>query len=171
MRYIKMSYMGFTLCVNPESISLALSKSVSRQPFLSRKSRVSGISRQPCVIKGKGILFGENAQLQANELGRLFMSERSAWLFSPVIEARKMFFTSLEIKAGATREGIEYSFEFCEDISDKEYRYPFTYTYALEGENLFDIASRCHIEIGELFNLNAYPDLFSVREGDKVWLK
>ena len=47
----------------------------------------------------------------------------------------------------------------------------FGYTLAAENENLFDIAARTGVGIEKIIDFNSFEEPFSVREGDRVWLK
>ena len=61
-------------------------------------------------------------------------------------------------------------FEFIQDTNNKKNQKPIDFTYALKNENMYDIAHRCSADIEGLFLNNDYEDLFSVEEGDKIWL-
>ncbi len=171
MKTIKMIYKGFEFPVNAQELETEFSKRTAALPILKRSARVREVCFNPAVISGRGILSGEKAQEQANELVRLFREEDGAYLFSPIFPPIKAFFTELKLKTAANREGIEFSFRFVEEYCAKKGGYSFGYTYAREGENLYDVANRCSVSVEELFSLNGYKDLFSVNEGDRIWLK
>ena len=170
MKYVKMNYRGLELSVNPESITIEMSKKIATAPVLFKNSISKEICFNPTVISGKGCFFGERAGEQANRLLTEFRSRGSAYLFCPLFPPLKMLFSDLKINADAQKGCIEYTFSFVEERCTKEGRKSFGFTYALEGENLYDIAGRCGVDVGALFSANSYRDLFSVKEGDKVWL-
>lgn len=171
MKSIKMSYKGFEFPVNAQSLEIEFSKRTAVSPIIKRGSRVQEICYNPTVISGSGILSGNSAPEQANRLMRIFREESAAYLFSPAFPPMKMFFKALKLSTKANESGIEFSFEFEEEYCAKRNRRSFGYTYAAEGENLYDIANRCDIPIEELFALNGFKDLFSVSGGDRIWLR
>ncbi len=171
MKSIKMSYKGFEFPVNSQSLEIELSKKTAAAPIIKRGARVQEICFNPTVISGAGILSGDGAPEQANRLMRIFREESSAYLFSPAFPPMRMFFKALKLSSRADKNCIEFSFEFEEEYCAKRSRHSFGYTYALQGENLYDIANRCEIPIEELFALNGFKDLFSVNEGDRIWLR
>ena len=121
-------------------------------------------------IKGNGKFVGSNAGEKAHELIKVFQSKGSSFLFSHDLPPMRAYFSSLDISYNAVEECVDYSFEFIEDSDAKNPIRNFGYTFALANENLYDIANRTSVGVEKLFKCNNYPDLFSVREGDKVWL-
>jgi hypothetical protein len=59
---------------------------------------------------------------------------------------------------------------FVEDSKQKNPTFNFKFTYALAGENIFDIANRTNVSLKQIVESNDYEDLFAVKEGDKVML-
>lgn len=171
MEFIDMSYKGFSFPVNPASIKTQMKKRTVKKDVMSFASKVKETGFEPAVISGSGSFSGDKAQESAHELMRIFKEEGSAYLFSPEFFPLKAFFTELQLKADASKRCIEYSFKFVEDSVNKKSRFDFRFTYAFEGENLFDISNRTGVPVEKLFKLNDYEDLFSVSQGDKVWLK
>lgn len=170
MEFIKMSYKGLTLHVNPASVKADFSKNLSKNSILLKSSRVNEICFEPTVIYGEGKLIGNDAREFAHELMRVFKSKGSAYLFCADFCPIKVYFKNLSIKFEAKENCINYTFEFVEDCNGRKNDFDFGFTYALEGENLYDISNRTNVEIEKLFELNAFKDLFSVSKGDRIWL-
>lgn len=170
MQYIKMNYKGFEFDINPSSIKMELSKRVSKRVIPFKSTKIQEICFNPAKFKGSGCFYGKNARQQAHSLVRLFNDEGSAYLFSPDFPPTRAFFNDLSISFNAQKDAVEYTVEFVEDSLGKKDKYNFGFTYALYGENLFDIANRCDKRVEDLFDKNNFENLFSVKEGDKVWL-
>ena len=171
MEYIRMKYKGFSFPVNPESVETEFMKKISKREPLFSHTRVEEAGYEPTVLSGSGCFTGEKASENAHALMKLFKEDGSAYLFSPEFCPLKAFFTGLKLSAAASKDCIKYSFTFVEDCAGKKSRFDFGYTYALRGENLYDVANRTGVSVDRLFAANSYEDLFSVSEGDKIWLK
>lgn len=171
MNYIQMHYKGFTFPVNPAAVETSLSKRLGRRDVLFAGARIQETGEAPAVIRGRGCFIGEQASEQAQQLMKLFKEHGSAYLFAPEFYPLKAFFTELTFSTDAQNNRIDYTFTFTEDCVNKQSHFLFRYTYARAGENLFDIANRTGVATETLFAANDYEDLFSVSEGDKVWLK
>ncbi len=170
MDSIQMRYKGCTLDINPEKISMHLSKRINRTVVPFVKTRTQEICRNPCIISGSGILAGEDVQQQAYALLSCYRSKGADYLFSPLLPPLKMHFTALQFYADADSNRIRYSFEFTEEPSDKRLTRSNRYTLAREGENLFDVANRTGYPVEYLAEQNHFRNLFALNEGDKVWL-
>lgn len=170
MRCIKMSYKGFEFPVNTGSIKAELSKKINTFHIPKGSARAQEICFNPAVISGGGSFTGDTAEEMAHMLIRAFQSEGAAYLFSPLFSPMKMYFSDLKLSADAENNQINYSFTFVEESADKRKRYEFGYTYALAGENLFDVANRCGVSFEKIAGANSSRDMFSVNEGDKLWL-
>lgn len=170
MQYIKLCYKGLVLDTNPSSIRINKKKNVTKRSVPFGTYRTQEISTAPTVISGEGAFVGASAYENASELMRIFDEKGSAHLFVPDAMALKAYFTKLDVSYDAARNRVDYSFEFTQDNDRKGTSYNFGFTYARGGENLYDIANRCNIDTQSLFRSNDYQDMFSVQEGDKVWL-
>ncbi len=171
MNAIKMSFKGHTFYANPESLKTQRSKNIAVKnvPFGFSKSKEIG--RAPMIISGSGCLFYPDAANKARDLTRIFEKSGSDYLFIPHMEPVRAFFTDLSFSSTAENDYLIYEFSFTEDSTEKKERYPFGYTYVQRNENLFDVASRCGISTHKLFEANSFKDMFSAKEGDRVWLK
>ncbi len=167
----EMSYGGYLFRVNPATLSTSFSKKVETKVIPFGFGRAAEICRMPAVIRGTGVLTGSNAGEKAHELMRIFEKDGASYLFVPQLAPMKAFFTDLSMRIDAQEQCIRFSFAFTEDCTEKKSRYPFGYTYARRGENLYDIANRCCVNSRALFEVNDFMDMFSVEEGDRVWLK
>lgn len=170
MKTIKMGFRGFVFDVNPSSIKLEYSKSVASKVVLFSTGRTQEVSFDATKISGSGKFVGKNAREYAYSLESVFKHKGSSFLFIPDGTPIKAFFTKLNISYNAEENSVSYSFEFVEDYQGERDSYDFGFTYALDGENLYDIANRTNVDVADLFSHNDYMDLFSVEGGDKVWL-
>lgn len=170
MKMIKMKYRDFEFEVNPSEVSMKLSKNISKRDLYNHGEKCEEINKRGAVISGKGYFVGENAMNRAYALVRVYNKKGSDFLFTPFCTPMKMYFTSLEVHYSASESRVEYSFEFVQDGFEKKESYDFGYTFALDGENLFDISNRTGVDVQRLASLNDFGDLFAVREGDRVWL-
>ena len=170
MQSIKMCYKGFVFDTNPTELKINKKKGISKKTVPFGISKVSEISSMPAVISGKGAFYGADAFEKAGELMRIFDSPDSAYLFIPPSFSAKAIFSSLDVSYCAAGNKVEYVFEFIQDTNNKKNQKPIDFTYALKDENMYDIAHRCSSDIEGLFLNNDYEDLFSVEEGDKIWL-
>lgn len=170
MKYIKMSYKGLKFDVNPASIKADFSKKMAKSNILLKSAKVNEICFEPTIIQGEGKLIGDDARNFAHSLVRIFNSKGSDYLFCADFCPVKVYFSKLNINFESKENCINYSFEFIEDSNGKKNKFDFGFTYAFEGENLYDISNRTNVSIEKLFELNAFKDLFSVNKGDKVWL-
>lgn len=170
MDSIQMRYKGCTLSINPDNISMRLSKKINRVVVPFKKTRTQEICHNPCIISGSGILVGEDTQQQAYSLLSCYRSKGADYLFLPLLPPLKMHFTALRFSADADSDGIRYSFEFTEEPSDKKLTRNNRYTLVRAGENLFDVANRTGYPVEYLAEQNHFRNLFAVNEGDTVWL-
>ena len=170
MKTIKMSYKGLMFDVNPASIKTDFSKKIETKAIPFGFGKTAEISRMPVKISGSGIISGANKGEVTFELMRIFEKGGSSYLFTPYMAPMRAYFTDFSVRVNAEKDCIEYDFTFVEDCTEKKSRYAFGYTYAKSGENLFDIANRCNVSSDRIFEANDYMDMFSVSEGDKVWL-
>lgn len=170
MQLIKMSYNGFTFTANPTSLKVNLSKNVATKTIPFGFGKSTEVCFEPAVVTGNGCFIGANARERAHELMRIFTAKGSSYLFAPSISPMRAFFTKLDISYNAGQDKIDYSFEFTQESDEKNNLFDFGYTYAKAGENLYDVANRTGFDVKELFERNDYGDLFSVCEGDKIWL-
>ena len=170
MKCITMSYKGFEFPVNVKSINASFSKRISNIPIPKKSAKSQEICFNPAVIKGEGCFVGEGANEKAQLLITAFRGKGSAYLFSPIFSPIKAYFSDLKLSADSEKNCIEFSFTFTEDATGKKRYYDFGYTFALPGENLFDIANRCDVSPEKISKANDFKDMFSVSQGDKVWL-
>lgn len=170
MQLIRISYKDFTFMVNPETLTIKHSKTVANRqiPFSLGKNKEMGTN--PVTITGSGYFAGENARKNIRTLSSVFDKKGSGYLFLPDSTPIKAIFSSLDISFAGAGDRIDYSFEFVQENIAKGPVYDFGFTYAMGGENLYDIANRTNVDVGTIFSLNSFSDLFSVQEGDKVWL-
>ncbi len=171
MKWITMQYKGFTFHINPKTVKLQMTKSIStaKHPFFKTDTQETGTL--PCTVSGSGILTGKDAGEQALRLAALFQQKGSATLFAPSLPALRMYFQSLSISNDAESSALQYTVTFVQDTGAKQPVYDFGYTFAKAGENLFDIANRTGTPLETVVAANDFATLFAVREGDKVWLR
>lgn len=170
MQLIRMSYKDFTFMVNPNTLKLSHSKSVASRLLPIGTSRNKEVNTNPIIISGTGYFAGKNARKYIRNLSKIFNEKGSGYLFLPDSTPIRAIFKRLDICYTGASDRIEYSFEFVQEEVGKASVMDFGYTFALDGENLFDVANRTNTDIDRIFSLNEYSDLFSVNEGDKIWL-
>ena len=171
MNSVKMSYGGFTFNANPSSIKTELSKEIVSAVIPFKKSKTGVISKKPATVSGSGSFCGSGAREQAQRLLAVYKKEGADYLFTPVSEPVKAFFTSLVFSVNADKERIDYTFTFTQEESAEKGVCDFGYTVAEKGENLFDISFRTETPLERIVDLNGFKNPFCVREGDRVWLK
>lgn len=169
MNTIRMCYKGMIFNANPYSIKTDFSKKIETKTIPFGFGKSTEVCRMPAKISGSGIFTGTDAGEKAYELMRIFEKGGASYLFMPKLAPVKAYFTGLSMSV-KNENCIEYSFAFTEECADKKSHYSFGYTYARNGENLYDIANRCSVSSRQLFDANDFMDMFAVREGDKVWL-
>jgi hypothetical protein len=170
MEFVKMTYKGFSFDVNPSSVKAEFSKTIAKKNIIFKSSKAQEICFENTKITASGKFTGENARQNSHTLMRIFKSKGSAYLFAPDIAPIKAYMSDLKISYNAGEQCVSYEVTFIEDCDDKSFLFDFGYTYALDGENLYDVSNRTDIAIEKLFEYNDYSDLFSVKEGDKIWL-
>lgn len=171
MDSIKMSYRGFCFNANPKTVKAVMKKETEVTLFPFKHGRCREGAQAPITVEGSGSFFGENARAQAQALLSVFKRRGAAYLFSPVLFPIKAVFTSLEFSLDAPKNRIDYRFSFVQESSEKSGSFDFGYTLAEKGENLFDISSRTGVSIESIIDLNGFETPFSVKEGNRVWLR
>lgn len=170
MQFMKMSYKGFEFTINPKDFKISMGKSTAKYTTVY-DGQISSENGKGCVVvSGKGFFVGGDSAGRAFELVRVFNKKGSDYLFLPNSVPIKMLFTSLDISYSSGNDRVEYSFEFTQECNTKSEEHTVGYTYALENENLFDIASRTGIQIESIVKCNDIGDIFAIREGEKIWL-
>jgi hypothetical protein len=95
----------------------------------------------------------------------------AGWLFLPSGEAVYCYFTELALSQSSQKGAISYSAVFTEADTKRQEKKHFSFTYATEGENAFDIAYREGISVSELMRLNDFKTPFDIKSGDRVVLE
>lgn len=170
MDLIKMTYKGFTFSVNPMSIKTQMQRKTAQKSILFSTSKTQDMGFEPVKITGNGYFVGESAKTMAYEFMRIFKSGGSAYLFMPSLPPIRVVFSKLNTSFSSKQNAIAYEFEFIEDSVGKSSKFDFDYTYALDNENLYDVANRTGVSVEKLFERNEFKDLFDVKGGDKIWL-
>ncbi|WP_297131032.1 hypothetical protein [uncultured Eubacterium sp.] len=170
MQFMKMSYKGFEFNINPKNFKISMSKSTAKYNTVYDGQICTEKGKGCAVVSGKGYFVGADAAGKAFELVRVFNKKGSDYLFLPNSVPIKMHFTSLDISYSSGNDRVEYSFEFTQECNTKSEEHTVGYTYALENENLFDIASRTGVQIESIVKCNDIGDIFAVKEGEKIWL-
>lgn len=170
MQLLKMRYKDFVFASNPSKIEVLSSKSVSERALVNGGFSTAENSKNACVIKAEGTLYGEEAQSQLQGLTRLFNESGAGWLFLPNGRCFNAYFKTLITTQSADKGSVSYGITFVEKPAHRSEYYPFGYTYAQEGENAFDIAERCNISIEDLMDCNSIKTPFDIKGGDRIWL-
>lgn len=165
-----MKYKDFEFPTNPSKIEVQAERNISVKPSLNRKWVNQNVSENPVKITGSGIFYGDSAQTICNELQRLVSEESSGWLFAPTIEPVKAFFESFTYSKDTSKNRLDYSFIFKEDMRGRNAKHHFSFTYADENENAFDIANRTGVSVNKIMEINDFSSPFEIEQGSKVRL-
>lgn len=168
---IKMKFGDFEFPCNPRSVKTEVSKNLKQQVLIENEGAVFHISHNAAVIKCEGSFWGEGREKFADSLKILCRRAEHGWLFLPDGSCYDAYLASVSFDEDARRDCISYSAVFIENESGKKSGYDFGFTYAENGENMFDIAHRCGKSIESLMALNDFATPFSVSQGDRVVLK
>lgn len=167
---IKMEYRGFTFPINPTSIKTKFSKNISSKTIPFSFSRVQEINDYPTVVTANGKFVGSKAMQFSHELMRVYKQKGSSYLLIPDSVPVKAYFKNLELSYDAKNNCVSYQVEFIEDVNSKKGKFDFGYTYVLAGENVYDVANRMDVDVEKIVEHNDFCDLFSLKEGDRIWL-
>ena len=169
MQLIIMRYKDFEFEKNPYSVEISKSKKISKRTVFGKGESVCETAQNAEIITVKGRLYGEDANERAQSLKRLQRQSGSGMLLLPDGDCICAFLCSLQLKSEAREGYIEYSIEFTEDASKRgtpEINYGFT--YALDGENAFDIAKRCNTTVESIMKNNEIKTPFDIKAGERL---
>ncbi len=167
---MKMKFGNFEFPVNPEKVNVEYSENVKEVPLFDSDSAVFCVSRNACTVRCEGSFWGADRLELAAELKILFSDGSPGWLFLPDGECFNAFPVFLSVTETAEKCCVSYKIEFKENCSHKKSKAELEFTYANEGENMFDIAYRCGVKIETLMELNEFATPFGIKEGDRVRL-
>lgn len=167
---IKMEYRGLSFPINPASIKTKFSKNIKSKTIPFAFCKVQEINDYPTVVTANGKFVGSSAMQFSYELMRVYKQNGSSYLLMPDSLPVKAYFKNLELSYDAKNSCVNYQVEFIEDVSSKKGKFDFGYTYALANENVYDVANRTNVDVEKIVEHNDFCDLFSLKEGDKVWL-
>lgn len=170
MQYMKMKYKGFEFDVNPKDFKICMNKSSVKYDTVYSEQICVENGRDCVSVSGEGCFVGENAADKAFEMVRVYNKKGGDYLFLPNSVPLKMHFISLNISYSSGNDRVDYSFVFTQESNTKSEAKTPRFTYALEEENLFDVANRTGIEIESLVKCNDIGNIFALKEGDKIWL-
>lgn len=167
---MRMQYKDFIFPSNPRNIKVSSSVNCSEKPVYGQNSDVQGVSVNPSVITGNGEFYFEKGEDGCSYLMHLLRQATSGWLFVPSSPPMKAFLTEFSFEKNAQKGCCTYSFEFKEDCTDKSETVLFAQTIARKGENMFEIANRCNVDVSAIMRLNDFKTPFDIKEGDVVRL-
>ncbi len=165
-----MKYKNLQFLKNPSHLEMNSRRQVSQSGVIAGKTAVSGICEEPTVIKASGVLY-DGGEKWCLSMKNLMSDGKSGWLFSPGAPPVMAYLTSFSYRRDSGKNEICYSAEFTEDCNSRRYEARLKYTYALEGENAFDIAHRCNITVDALEELNSFVSPFEINENDRVVIR
>lgn len=171
MKLALMRFKGFTLWCNPLSVEIQSEKNNIAYTLPYSGEIFEDIGLKCRVIKGKGVLKGENCIEQYASL-RALQSEKGEGVLSlPGCLPMKAYFTELNALADITPDTISYSFVFTE-ASSKQTDLPLYKEHTVkDGETLYDIAAKYSVDVGVLVELNpsiCRPD--ELKGGERIKL-
>ncbi len=171
MKTIKMKFRDFEFPVNPSSIVITSDRNVNISHMADGTSAAGSVSLNPVVVSGEGEFYTDEAESYCEYLAHLLREGRSGWLFVPLGEPIKAFLTEFSYSKSVRKNCISYQFTFTQERADKKEIADLGYTYALKGENAFDIAHRERVSVSEIMLKNDFRTPFSIIEGDRVILR
>lgn len=166
-----MKYKEYEFPANPCSVKVESKREINKTPLLDKGTAVEDICTQGVVISGSGELYGNNAAEECMYLSRLFKQNGAGWLICPCAAAMPAYFTAFSYEVSATKNSACFHFEFTQAYDTAQYYADTDYTFAQEGENVFDIASRAGISVSRLMELNTFENAFAVSAGERVKIK
>lgn len=114
----KLNFKTFTWPINPE----VYQETYTRKPVYTKSDDgstvFSGMGPMKRVITGSGAFFGSDAAANFAKLAALFAETGQGELTHPVLGARTVYFTELQITQSPKSDYVAYSFEFTESDSE-----------------------------------------------------
>ncbi|HHZ05468.1 MAG TPA: LysM peptidoglycan-binding domain-containing protein [Clostridiales bacterium] len=151
-----MRYKGYTLHHNPQTVTVTNAKDIKKHTLPYLCGMVEDFARQPQVISGEGVLYGDDCYEQFKMLLTL-QKECTCGVLSMInLEPIYAMFTSLTQINEPVDNILRYKFTFTESTLDKpavnltDSRY---YTVS-DGETLWDIGYKVNIPVEKLLELN-----------------
>lgn len=166
-----MRFKDFVFDINPSFIQVITSRDVSVKPIYDGKGITRDISQNPIVVKGSGMMFGDDAPEKCSRLSYLLRQGGEGELHCPSLYPIRAIFTRFEYNSNAKKGSIEYEFEFTQVCDDKSEKLKLDYTLALKEENAFDIAARVDMTVDDIMSLNDFKTPFDIKENERVNLK
>ena len=166
-----MKYKDYEFPQTPSKIEILSNTNVSKSPVFDGNSVVENVSVNPVTVKCTGEFFGKEGRECCDMIQNLLKQSDAGWLFAPELSPVKAFLTSFSYSKGVDKNSISYVLEFTECCDSSKGTAVINYTVCRAGENAFDIANRCSIDVETVMKLNDFISPFDINEGDKVMIK
>lgn len=156
MKLAPMKFGTYSWKYNPRKITFECEKSVNEMKIPFGFSTVQNMGRRNMMIKGEGELVGADCAEQFKRLFEVFRNSGVEVLTIPEMSGIYAVFESLEIIGEPKPDVLSYRFVFRE-ITEKKQTEKESFTYAKDGQTLWDISAGKGISIDRLVLLN--PDV------------
>ena len=172
MKTVKMKYKDYELPSNPSSIEICAERKLEITPVFSKKSVTESISICPSVITARGRFYCDDAIEHCEKINQILKENDSGILKCPGLYPTRAFLSNFTYEIEGDTDAVKYCIVFTEDCdnSHSEKR-NFSYTFAMEGENAFDIAHRCGVSVDDIMMLNDYVSPFDIKKDERVKIR
>lgn len=150
----KIRYKGYLWEHNPKTLVITTKQKLHEQIIPNGNAVIQDFGKKSRVVKGTGMLFGENCLEQYDKILKLQNKKGSGILSLPNTKPFYAYFKSIELDCDPTPDMVTYNFEFVEDLSRSVVSGTYRYHTVVEGETLWHIANEYEISIEALVLLN-----------------
>lgn len=103
MNKIKMKFNDFVFETDPLYIEVIASRDVKVNSIYGKNSIANDICQEPIIVKGKGVLYGDDAQAKCNMMSKLLRQGLQGELHCPSLYPIKAIFTLFKYNANAQK--------------------------------------------------------------------
>lgn len=169
-----MKFKNYVWPHNPSTINISVKRDLKEAMVPFKGPIFQDFGREKRIVSGSGQFFGENCLSQFESLFLVFKQGGSGYLYLPGINSFVAVFKELEMVGNSTPNILNYNFEFWEDLSLDAINSNIQNDYytVLDGDSLWNIASKFEIPIETLLALNPnIKNLNQLTAGEKVRLQ
>ena len=171
MKHGTMRFDGMTLHHNPHTLYVSDSVTVDKEFNAELSAVVKQNGKNPTIVKGEGVFYGENAFEQYLKLKALCEKGSCGILSVSGIYPFYALLYDLKLTCKSIENVVEYVFYFVEVPYGKEISTFPQYCIVEENQDLWDISEKHGIAIEKLIACNPQiSSLNSVSAGDKIFL-
>ena len=159
MRLTPMRYKEFTWPHNPEIYTVEYRRQMAAHKVPFGRCVLQDLGYTYRVLKGEGVVTGNDAYRQFQELAAVFQESGPGLLVHPVWQAERAYFVELKVTEEPLPDYVRYSFTFWEDWNG----YSGGLTASDDGGALSGTGSRTAAAE------SAAAETYTVRKGDTLW--